>query len=305
MNTPAIFDHHAIRLRRDRAVAKQALVSPILEAATAILSDRLDDVARSFTAALDIGGRGLVSQMLAERHIPTLSMDISARQAALSAPYGVCASPECLPFAPESFDLVVACLSLHWVNDLPGTFMQIRRSLRPDGLFLACIPILPTLRPLRTALERAELALSDGVSPRVSPLPTQQGCVQLLQRAGFALPVVDSERLDLRYRSTSALLADLRAAGETSALMERPRRFTSRMLFAAAAAELESEGPHATAHDANNSEGFPMPLHMAVLSGWAPAPTQPQPLQPGQFQHDLRDVLSDAKPTNESTDHSA
>lgn len=306
MNTPAIFDHHAIRLRRDRAVAKQALVGPILEAATAILSDRLDDVARSFTAALDIGGRGAVSQMLAERHIPTLSMDISARQAALSAPYGVCASPECLPFAPESFDLVVACLSLHWVNDLPGTFMQIRRSLRPDGLFLACIPILPTLRPLRTALERAELALSDGVSPRVSPLPTQHGCVQLLQRAGFALPVVDSERLDLRYRSTSALLADLRAAGETSALVERPRRFTSRMLFAAAAAELEAEleGPHATTRDIGNPEGFPMPLHMAVLSGWAPAPTQPQPLQPGQFQHDLRDVLSDAKTDDEGADHS-
>jgi NADH dehydrogenase [ubiquinone] 1 alpha subcomplex assembly factor 5 len=304
MSTPAIFDHRTIRLHRDRAADRQALVGPILEAATAILSDRLDDVARNFTAALDIGGRGLVAQMLAERHIPTLSMDISARQAALSAPHGVCASPECLPFAPESFDLVVACLSLHWVNDLPGTFMQIRQCLRPDGLFLACMPILPTLRPLRTALERAELALSDGVSPRVSPLPTQQACVQLLQRAGFALPVVDSERLDLRYRSTSALLADLRAAGETSALVERPRRFTSRMLFAAAAAELESEheGPHGTACTTSNAEGFSMPLHMAVLSGWAPAPTQPQPLQPGQFQHDLRDVLSDTKPTNKGAD---
>lgn len=297
MNTPAIFDHRAIRLRRDRAASRLALVGPILEAATAILADRLDDVARPFTAALDIGGRGLVGSMLAERHIPVLSMDISPRLAALSAPHGLCASPEYLPFAPASFDLVVACLSLHWVNDLPGTFLQIRQSLKPDGLFLACMPILPTLRPLRTALERAELALSDGVSPRVSPLPTQQGCVQLLQRAGFALPVVDSERLDLRYRSTLALLTDLRAAGETSALVQRPRRFTSRALFAAAAAELETgaEDTGTTASYKNSSDGFSMPLHMAVLSGWAPAPTQPQPLQPGQFQHDLRDVLSETK----------
>ncbi|MFT8367427.1 MAG: methyltransferase domain-containing protein [Acetobacter papayae] len=304
MNTPAIFDHRAIRLHRDRAAGRQALISPILDATTAILSDRLDDVARPFTAALDIGGRGLVSQILAERHIPTLSMDISPRQAALCAPHGLCASPEALPFAPASFDLVVACLSLHWVNDLPGTFMQIRQCLRPDGLFLACMPILPTLRPLRSALERAELALSDGVSPRVSPLPTQQGCVQLLQRAGFALPVVDSERLDLHYRSTTALLADLRAAGETSALVQRPRRFTSRMLFAAAAAELESnsEDSRITDCNKNNTDGFSMPLHMAVLSGWAPAPTQPQPLQPGQFQHDLRDVLSDSKATEQTPD---
>ncbi|MFT9385488.1 methyltransferase domain-containing protein [Acetobacter sp.] len=283
MSTPLIFDHRAVRLHRDRAARRQAEVLPILQAATDHLIDRLDDMARPFATALDIGGRGLVCRALTQRGISTVALDISAPQAALSDAPALCSDLETLPFAAHSFDLVTACLSLHWVNDLPGLFAQIRHVLRPDGLFLASLPILPTLGPLRKALETAELAVSDGVSPRVSPLPTQQSCAHLMQRAGFALPVVDSDVLDLRYRTLGALMADLRAAGETNALALRPRGMTPRMLFPAATAMLE-----------DTDEGsFAMPLHMAVLSGWAPAPTQPKPLAPGQFQHNLGEYLAD------------
>ena len=281
MDTPVIFDRKVVRHHRERAARTQEEVMPVLSIATDLLLDRLDDMVRSFSMALDIGGRGITGQRLAARGIQTISTDLSTGQLAHSTGLRVCADEEWLPFAPHSFDLVIANLSLHWVNDLPGVFSQVRQVLRPDGLFLASMPILPTLRPLRTALEVAELALCDGVSPRVSPFPTQQSCAQLMQRAGFALPVVDTEQLDLRYRSLGALLADLRAAGETNALHQRPRATPPRMMFPAAAAELEKPG----------EEHFAMPLHMAVLSGWAPAPSQPVPLQPGQFQHSLHDAL--------------
>lgn len=281
MDTPVIFDRKAVRHHRERAAHLQDEVMPVLRIATDLLLDRLDDMVQKFSMALDIGGRGITSKHLAARGIRTVSTDLSAGLLAHSTGLRVCADEEWLPFAPHSFDLVIANLSLHWVNDLPGVFSQIRHVLRPDGLFLASMPILPTLRPLRTALEAAELAVCDGVSPRVSPFPTQQSCAQLMQRAGFALPVVDTERLDLRYRSLGALLTDLRAAGETNALHQRTRTALPRMLIPAAAAELEKPG----------QESFAMPLHIAVLSGWAPAPTQPVPLQPGQFQHSLHDAL--------------
>jgi SAM-dependent methyltransferase len=287
MDTPVIFDRKAVRRHRDRAAHRLDGIMPVLDITADLLLDRLDDMVRSFSAALDIGGRGAINPRLAARGIATTSMDLSARLVARSEGMRVCADAEWLPFAPHSFDLVIANLSLHWVNDLPGVFAQIRHVLRPDGLFLASMPILPTLRPLRTALEAAELAVCDGVSPRVSPFPTQQSCAQLMQRAGFALPVIDTECLDLRYRTLSALMADLRAAGETNALTQRTRTIPPRMMFPAAAAELEKQG----------ADSFAMPLHMAVLSGWAPAPTQPVPLQPGQFQHSLHDALNPQEPT--------
>lgn len=281
MNVPVIFDRKAVRLHRDRASRTQHATAPILEAAADILLDRLDDVMRSFSCALDIGGRGIICQGLERRKIPTIACDLSEAQARCASAPSICADEEHLPFAPGSFDLVIANLSLHWVNDLPGLFHQIRSILRPDGLFLASIPILPTLRPLRQALEMAELAVSDGVSPRVSPLPTQQSCVSLLQRAGFALPVVDTETLELRYRSLRALMADLRAAGESNALALRPRTIPPRLMFAAAAHELEDK----------KAESFCMPLHMAILAAWSPSGNQPQPLTPGQFTHSLHEVL--------------
>ena len=141
-----------------------------------------------------------------------------------------------------SFDLVVASLSLHWVNDLPGALIQLRLALRPGGLLLASLPALGTLAELRRALTEAEAALTGGAAPRVSPFVDLRDCAALLQRAGFALPVADVEELRLLYADSFALLRDLRAAGEANALRERDRRAPARELFPAALAALPVGG---------------------------------------------------------------
>ena len=213
MPNPTVFDRRAVRLHRDRATASVRMVAPVLQDCAERLLDRLDDVKRGFADALDLGGRGVVAPMLRARGIGVVSADLSAAMAALNGPPCVAADEEWLPFAPASFDLVVASLSLHWVNDLPGALIQIRRTLRPDGLFLASLPALGTLAGLRAALTSAEADLTGGASPRVSPFPEVRDLAGLLQRAGFALPVADVEEITLCYANPLALLQDLRAAG--------------------------------------------------------------------------------------------
>ncbi|NHO18247.1 methyltransferase domain-containing protein [Acetobacter oeni] len=285
-NDHVTFDRNAVRLHRDRAARTLGSVSGILDEAADRLLERLDDLTRTFPLALDIGGRGATLPGLRARNIEVISTDLSFRIARQATPPAVCADEEFLPFGAGTFDLIVANLSLHWVNDLPGTFAQIRHALKPDGLFLASIPVLPTLSELRDSFSEAELAISGGVSPRVSPFPALRDCAALLQRAGFALPVVDAETMDIRYRSGLALLRDLRAAGETNAVTLRDRRTPSTALFPAALSLLAER--HTSADGTIET-----PLHMAILSAWAPAPTQPKPLAPGQFTTSLNDVLND------------
>jgi SAM-dependent methyltransferase len=170
----------------------------------------------------------------------------------------VAADEEFLPFGPASFDLVVASLSLHWVNDLPGALIQLRLALRPEGLLLASLPALGTLGELRRALTEAEAALTGGAAPRVSPFADLRDCAALLQRAGFALPVADAEELRLLYADPFALLRDLRSAGETNALRERDRRAPQRALFPAALGALPEENGR-----------VPATLRLAVMTGWA------------------------------------
>ncbi|MEO9189345.1 MAG: methyltransferase domain-containing protein, partial [Acetobacteraceae bacterium] len=188
-----VFDRRAVRRHRDRAAPHVGLVAEILRDTTDRLLDRLEDTTRRFAAALDIGGRGVVAPLLRARGIATVSMDLSPAMAALNRGLAVAADEEFLPFGPASFDLVVANLSLHWVNDLPGALIQIRQAMTPDGLFLASVPALGTLAELRAALSETEAALSDGAAPRVSPFPELRDCAGLLQRAGFVLPVADLE----------------------------------------------------------------------------------------------------------------
>ena len=277
-----IFDRHLVRLRRDRAAATVGAVAPVLEAAAELLLDRLDDTTRRFARALDIGGRGVVAPRLRARGIPfVVSMDLSARMAGRAGGLAVAGDEEWLPFAPESFDLVVASLSLHWVNDLPGALLQIRRALRPDGLFLASLPGLATLGALRAALAEAETALRGGLSPRVSPFPELRDLAGLLQRAGFALPVADLQELPLAYRTPLALLRDLRAAGETNAVLARDGRTPPRGLFPMALARL----PQA----ADGTIALPLPL--LVMTGWAPHESQSKPARPGSATVRLAEAL--------------
>ena len=275
-----VFDRKAVRRHRTRAAAGMGRVAPVLENCAERLLDRLDDTTRRFTRALDIGGRGVVAPMLRQRGIGVVSADLSPAVAALNGGLAVAADEEWLPFAPGSFDLVVASLSLHWVNDLPGALIQIRAAMEPDGLFLASLPALGTLAPLRSALTAAESELVGGASPRVSPFVELRDAGALLQRAGFALPVVDADEVSLAYANPFSLLQDLRAAGEANAVAQRNRRIPHRGLFPLALSSLEQE-------DGRTS----VSLKLAMMTGWAPAPTQPKPLVPGSGRTSLADVL--------------
>lgn len=259
MADPHIFDRRAVRLHRDRAASTVGTVAPVLQDCAERLLDRLDDTTRRFGQALDLGGRGVVAPLLRARGIEVVSADLSSRMAAINGRPCVAADEEWLPFAPESFDLVVASLSLHWVNDLPGALIQIRQTLRPGGLFLASLPALGTLAELRTALTAAEVELTGGASPRVSPFPELRDVAGLLQRAGFVLPVADVEDIALAYADPVALLRDLRAGGEANAVALRARRMAVAALFGAALTRLPVRDGRVT-----------VTLRLATMTGWAP-----------------------------------
>ncbi len=254
-----VFDRTAVRRHRDRAARTLGRVTDVLQDAAERLLDRLDDTNRRFADALDVGGRGVVAPRLRARGMRVVSCDLSPSMAALNHGLCVVADEECLPFAIASFDLIVASLSLHWINDLPGALLQMRQALRPDGLLLASLPALGTLAELRAALTEAEVEVTGGASPRVSPFPELRDCAHLLQRAGFALPVADVEEITLLYANPFELLSDLRAAGETNAIHQRARATPPRTLFPAALARLPTDGERAAAT-----------LRMAVMTGWAP-----------------------------------
>jgi NADH dehydrogenase [ubiquinone] 1 alpha subcomplex assembly factor 5 len=262
-----VFDRRAVRLHRNRAARQVTRVADLLRETAERLIDRLDDTTHRFEVALDIGGRGAIAPLLRARGIETICIDLSTAMVNRAGGLAVAADEEFLPFATACFDLVVASLSLHWVNDLPGVLIQIRRSLRPDGLMLASLPVLGTLAELRDALTEAESALTGGASPRVSPFPELRDCAALLQRAGFVLPVADLEEIKLLYANPLNLLHDLRAAGESNSIRLRDRRIPPRALFAAALAGAPVE-----------ADRVPATLRLAILTGWAP----PSPTNAGR-----------------------
>jgi SAM-dependent methyltransferase len=260
MDSMLVFDRATVRRRRDRAAGSVHRVAPVLREAAERLLDRLDDTTVRFSRALDVGGRGVVAPLLRARGMQVVSTDFSPRMSALNGGLAVAADEEALPFAPHSFDLIVASLSLHWVNDLPGTLIQLRLALRPDGLLLASLPALGTLSALRQALTETESELTGGASPRISPFPELRDCAGLLQRAGFAMPVADLEEIALLYANPLDILSELRAAGETNAVRLRDRRIPPRLLFPAALMRLPEQGGRVA-----------VGLRMAMLTGWAPA----------------------------------
>lgn len=266
MTRPApLFDRAAHRAHRARAASRLERVRPLLEATAAMLLERLDEVRGGFRTALDLGGRGVIAPHLRTRGVEVIAADPAFAIARRMGRPAVVLEADHLPFAPGSFDLIVSHFALHWVEDLPRTLLGLRETLRPGGLLLASVPLGGTLAELRQALIEAESALSGGISPRLIPLPGLHDLAALLQAARFALPVVTREELRLEYADPAALLADLRDAGETSALTARPRRPPPRRLFAEALARLP-----------RNSEGrVPVTLAFAILTAFAPGPAGP------------------------------
>jgi NADH dehydrogenase [ubiquinone] 1 alpha subcomplex assembly factor 5 len=272
----APFDRRAVRLHRDRAAPILGAHDFLFAEAAERLADRLDDITRRFPLALDLGCHdGVLARTLKGRGgIETLvQMDLSPAMAARAARFGpaVAADEERLPFAERRFDAVLSCLSLHWVNDLPGALIQARLALKPDGLFLAVMLGGGSLGELRRALLEAEIEAKGGASPRISPLAELRDEAALLQRAGFAMPVADLDQLRVTYENPLGLLRDLRGMGETNALAARPRSFTSRSVLAGAASRYAAE-----AAAGRISASF----QLLFLTAWAPSAGMKQPSRP-------------------------
>ncbi|ADZ68900.1 class I SAM-dependent methyltransferase [Polymorphum gilvum] len=287
MPSPALFDRSLLAARRTRALRAARAGSDFLLAAVAEdLADRLSTITRVFGHAVDLGGHtGHVAALLraSGKAETVLRGDLFVADPSLPPPDFVF-DDALLPLADASVGLVVSALSLHFVNDLPGTLIQIRRALRPDGLFLGALLGGDTLSELRDVLMRAELESSGGAAPRVAPFADTRDLGTLLQRAGFALPVTDADRITVRYASLFDLMADLRAMGATSALTERSRKPLARSVFLRAA-ELYAQ-------DHADPDGrIRATFQVVSLLGWAPHESQQKPLRPGSAKMRLADAL--------------
>jgi SAM-dependent methyltransferase len=288
---PVIFDRDLLRARRRRA-AKLGPSTFLLERVAEDLADRLAAVLRTFACAVDLGTPGDALRRLMARsgQIETivaaeaLAQVSGAQIDADRIGLAVVADEEALPFRDGSLDLVVSALALHFVNDLPGTLLQIRRALRPDGLFVAALLGGDTLTELRQAFAEAEAEMEDGISPRVAPFADLRDLGSLLQRAGFALPVTDVERLTVRYASPLDLMHDLRRMGAANPLRDRLRRPLRRATLARMAEIYASRF-------ADADQRIRATFEVIYLSGWAPHESQQQPLAPGSAQTRLADAL--------------
>jgi len=282
-----VFDRRAVRRHRDRAAAVFAEHRFLIDEVAERLTDRLDDVRRLFPRALDLGARdGALARCLTGRGgIETLvQCDVSQDLVARADGLRVVADEEALPFAPDSFDLVLSSLSLHWVNDLPGALVQIRQALKPDGLFLAALLGGDTLTELRQSLADAEIAMEGGLSPRVSPFADVRDVGGLMQRAGFALPVVDADIITVSYADPLRLMADLRGMGEANAVLERRRTIMRRETLMEAAARYRQRF--------GGEDGrIPATFQVIYLTGWAPHASQPQAARRGSATARLAEAL--------------
>jgi SAM-dependent methyltransferase len=282
-----LFDRRLLVRRRDRAAAGAHAHDFLLRRVADDLLERLAVVKRSFPVMLDLGAHhGLLSRRL--RSLSGIDIVVSAERAPrlleqCPMPRVLC-DEEALPFREGSLDLVVSGLALQHVNDLPGVLVQINRALKPDGLLLAAMLGGATLTELRQSFVAAEDETAGGASPRVAPFADVRDLGALLQRAGFALPVVDSDTVTVTYSSPLHLMRELRAMGASNALAERHRRPLARAtLFRAVEIYHERFG---------RPDGrVPATFEIMTLTGWAPHESQQQPLRPGTARTRLADAL--------------
>ncbi|HZK98793.1 MAG TPA: methyltransferase domain-containing protein [Caulobacteraceae bacterium] len=295
MNAPGqIFDRLLHRRRLDRAAGSAGAADFLRRRAAEDLAERLALVNRRFPIALEIGARhGAFGRVLAlgeaiDKVDLLVQSDLSAAMLSGRSGARVAADEVRLPFAPGSLDLVVSCLALHWVGDLVGALIQLRRALKPDGLLLVAFLGGSTLIELRRSLLEGEAELTGGAGPRVSPFADAFDAAGLLQRAGFALPVVDIDKVVVRYDHPLQLIADLRAMGETNVLVDRPGKPLTRRSLGRA---WEVYADRFSGPDGRISATF----EILTLTGWAPHPGQPRPLRPGSAKVRLADALGAEK----------
>ncbi len=280
-----IFDRAAVRRHRGRA-ARSGGGDFLRREVAELLVGRLRETRRVYRTVLDVGG-GRAAPL---RGYPgdgepglRVSADLAEDMLRDAAPAAVL-DEELLPFGDGVFDLAVSRLALHWVNDLPGALVQLRRCLRPDGLFVGAMLGGDTLVELRDAFLGAEAETAGGARPRTSPMVAPPDAAALMQRAGFALPVVDVDTVTATYADPLALMRELRAMGETNAVAGRHRGFMRRGTLLAAAER------YRRLHAAPDGR-VPATFQIVWMTGWAPARSQPRPLRPGSAERGLAEAL--------------
>jgi SAM-dependent methyltransferase len=287
---PRLFDRSLLRARKDRAAGEFEQYDFLHARAADDLLDRVESVNRDFETCLVIGGGGAVGRALAGRPVAAgkIGTLIEAELAPAMARRSSCAplvlDEEYLPIAEQSVDLVLSCLSLHWVNDVVGALIQLNHALKPDGFFAGALFGGATLSELRQAMKQAEADLGGEPAARISPFADAIDMAGLLSRAGFAMPVSDVDRVTARYGNSFVLMRDLRKMGETSVLADRPRTPGTKGLFVKTAQVYSS----AFAEDDGK---IPATFELVHFAGWAPHPDQPRPKRPGSAKARLADAL--------------
>ncbi|MTI42859.1 methyltransferase family protein [Roseibium hamelinense] len=286
MQQVEIFDRNAVKKRRTRAVRQFRPGADFIAAiAAADIAERLAPINRSFDVAIDLGGHNdAVCDVLKSsgktKHVFSGDLFVANTHRRATDFVFDDALP---PLADGCCNLILSALTLHAVNDLPGSLVQLRRALRPDGLLLATLVGGDTLHELRDVLMRAELEMMGGAAIRVAPFTDTRDAGALLQRAGFALPVADKDSIIVRYDNMFGLLNDLRAMGSTAALADQGSPLSRQTLFKAA---------EIYASDYADEDGrIRATFDLITLSGWAAHESQQKPLKPGSAQKRLSDVL--------------
>ena len=262
---PKLFNRSRVRQHRQRAAKSFNQYDFLLRELAARMADRLPDIKRQFPIVLELGAHnGLLADYLGnEAGIQTLIQTDLSHTLITDAPgLRVVADEELIPFAHESIDLVMSIFSLHWINDLPGSLAQIFRCLKPGGLFLAMLPGGETLKELRESFEQAEMRVTGGISPRISPFVDVKDAGALLQRAGFTLPVTDSEMLTVSYETPLKLLEDLRGMGESNALFTSLPHFTRRNVLFSALDDYQ--------RNYTENKRIPATFEVVTMTAWKP-----------------------------------
>ncbi|KAL9916452.1 arginine-hydroxylase NDUFAF5, mitochondrial [Glossina fuscipes] len=286
-----IFDRKAKKFQRERAAIREdvELYDYLKEEIGFRLSDRIFDIKREFENAADLGcSRGFLSRhVLAEsvKHLTLCDMSPTMLSQAQGTP-GLRISKkemdeENIEFAENSLDLVMSSLSLHWVNDLPGCFSRIIKSLKPDGVFIASMFGGDTLYELRSSLQLADLERKGGIAPHISPFTQIRDVGALLNRAGFTMLTIDTDELVIGYPSMFELMWDLKGMAENNAAFNRPAHLDRDIMLAASAIYKELY---------TKDKGVPATFQIIYLVGWKPGPNQPVPLARGSGEVSLKDL---------------
>lgn len=286
-----VFNRDVVRQHRERAANNFSKHAFLVQEISSHLLDSLKDIKRSYDHILNMNV-AINQNDPAFKNNLVINQDLSAAMISGKPGLSVQADEEFFPFKNNSFDLVLSCLNLHWVNDLPGSLSQIHQCLKPDGLFLAAMFGGETLHELRSAMINAETNIRGGVSPHISPFVDVRDAGSLMQRAEFALPVINTERITVTYSDAFALMKELKAMGENNALIARYKGLSSKQMM------IETAKIY---HDqfADDKGRIPATFDIIYLQGWSPHESQQKPLKPGSGQMSLKDALGAFPPKHE------